>query len=106
MGPLADTLVYESDGLSEMERTEAQVEALTVIGELETRLSPLSDQIFRMRFFEAMSVPQIAVALGRSKDSVYMTLRRSRHLLTTILRQRRACGSEVLFEKIGFFERI
>ena len=71
-----------------LEREEWQEAARSVLADLEAKLSPLSARIFRMRYFDGKSIPEIAADVGHSVDCVKMRLRRARHLLEQDLRHR------------------
>ena len=85
---VGEILVPELDSLSELEREEWQEAARSVLADLEAKLSPLSARIFRMRYFDGKSIPEIAADVGHSVDCVKMRLRRARHLLEQDLRHR------------------
>jgi RNA polymerase sigma factor (sigma-70 family) len=102
---LAELLASRTDELSDVERGEQQEEACVVLAELEARLPALTGRIFRLRFFDAKSIPQIAAELGRSNDCVEMRLRHARNLLEEILRRRASGKTHGDFKKITFSEK-
>jgi RNA polymerase sigma factor (sigma-70 family) len=82
-----ELLCADIGGLCEIERTERQEEASDALCELERRMSPLNNQIFRMHCCDGKSVPQIANEIGRSVDCVRMRFRRAKSVLAEILLQ-------------------
>jgi RNA polymerase sigma factor (sigma-70 family) len=74
----AALLDHGADPASDCERNERQEQVQAILTELDSRFSEPSRRIVVLHWAEGRTVPEIAAALGMSKDCVKKRLRRAR----------------------------